>query len=440
MSEHTIITILYFLLHDVFQWLSYYAVLFFMLTPKYNRLYIILIPFAIAFSKPIYPLLNNKYVSPFILFGLLILTSLICFREKKPVCLAAVAASQITLAAACVICNLVIYNILGYYPTEVLPYTWTTIIYILSIDIFLWLCYSVMLLLWNRLLKRKNTKSLAYFWLFPVGQMIFFWAYIFRAWEDIDKFILSNPYIIAAIVVSVVSDILMYKALKQNSRAQEMKQTISQLESEMKMQLKYCDALAEQYTEIREYRHDIRNLVASAKSLSLAGKTEERDMLLDDMEERANNLYVPIYCSDPLVNAVLWQKETDAKKKNVDFTVNMDIAEQFIMEKIDICSLLTNILDNAIDEAAATEQGRVTLTVIRKAGVLFIDTQNNTNRVIDKNVILKSQKSGNHGYGTVIIKKIAEKYNGCFTLTADGVYAHLVVSLVDSTNCKNTDK
>ncbi len=53
MDEQLIIDILYFIFHDVFQWLSYFTILTLMLTPRFNRAFIILVPFAVAFSPPV---------------------------------------------------------------------------------------------------------------------------------------------------------------------------------------------------------------------------------------------------------------------------------------------------------------------------------------------------------------------------------------------------
>lgn len=449
MEQQIIINILYFLLHDVFQWLSCFVILTLMLTPKYNRALIILIPFAIAFFKPVHDLPDNKFVLLFILFGFLILTALTAFKEKKRICLAAVAASQLVLAALNVVCTAAAYDILGYCPTEVQPYTWDAIIYIFAIDYILWLSYMAMLSVWNRLLKRKSEKSLGYFWLFPVGQILFLWGCIFRARLDMERHMTTNPYIKIAIVVSVVSAVLMYMAIKENTRLQEMKQSLGELENKMKLQLKYYEvlaelenetklqlkyyeALAQQYTEIREYRHDIRNLIASVKAMAWDEKSvEQRRKLINEMEQKADEMSVSIYCPNSLVNAVLWQKSKEAKSRNVEFTVCIEPDEKFGMELIDTCSLLVNILDNAIDEAAKTPRGEVVIKIVRRAGALFIDASNNTDKIIDSAERLASAKIGDHGHGMVIIEKIVKKYNGSVVFSADGESAHTVVSLFD---------
>lgn len=418
----------------MFQFTSYFAVLTLMLTPKYNRALIVLIPFMIAFCKPVFGLLDNKYVSPILLFGLMIIMALTSFREKKRVCLAAIAVTQMSLSVESILCSLCVYDILGYIPTEIYPHTWATIVYTVTLDIILWITFAFLIIVWNKLLKRKNVKSLGYFWLFPVGQILFFWSCLFRLWQDIDDYLFTNPYLIAAVVFSFVSDILMYRVLKENSRVQDMKQTISELEREMEMQLRYYDTLEAQYIEIREYKHDIRNLIASVKALSAAdGADGDCAVLLDEMEKRADKMSIPVYCSDPLVNSVLWQKSAAAEKKNVKFSVIMDMSERLGMERIDTCSLLVNILDNAIDEAAKYDGGRVTLTVSRRIGLLFIEAANTTKKVIspDKKMPL-TEKDGDHGHGSDIIRRIVGKYNGNYILTADGKTARAMISLSDA--------
>lgn len=141
---------------------------------------------------------------------------------------------------------------------------------------------------------------------------------------------------------------------------------------------------------------------------------------------------MPIYCGDALVNAVLWQKSNEAKKKNIGFTVNMDKSEKLNLERIDTCSLLVNLIDNAMEEAAKHEDNSfVTVTIRRKAGLLFIETTNNTDMTIDTEDKPKTKKTGDHGHGTDIINRIVEKYNGAYVLNADGNTARSVVSLTE---------
>lgn len=85
-----------------------------------------------------------------------------------------------------------------------------------------------------------------------------------------------------------------------------------------------------------------------------------------------------------------------------------------------------------MEEAAKHEDNSfVTVTIRRKAGLLFIETTNNTDMTIDTEDKPKTKKTGDHGHGTDIINRIVEKYNGAYVLNADGNTARSVVSLTE---------
>ena len=111
------------------------------------------------------------------------------------------------------------------------------------------------------------------FLLFPLSQAFFIAAFAKDTWENNELYVYSEPLLIISIVLSLVADIVMYFALKDNSNMNTMRKRLAEIENEMEQQLKYYDAIAEKYTEIREYRHDILNLVSISEIMLAAIKT-----------------------------------------------------------------------------------------------------------------------------------------------------------------------
>lgn len=424
-----VIDIAYFVLHDLFQWMMYFFSLSFFLTPKYNKYLMVLVITCIGFAPPIYKIITSDNYSFFFLVFLLLAVALTGFEEKKILCVAAVGVQQLTITVLSIVSTTVIHEILGYYPTELPVYTTVTVLYTVILDVLLFVVLEFAALIWNKALKKKNTKSMGFFLLLPLGQSLFLVACIYRAKEEMNIYLLTNPYLIAAIVFSVLSDILVYLALRDNSHLQDMRFRMEQIEQEMSMQTKYYEKLSEQYTIIREYRHDIRNLVSTVTALqqeSKGGAVGEE--LITEMNERANKLDIPIFCGNPLINTVIWQKSCEAEKAGVEFAADISIGDDMNIEKTELCSVFVNLLDNAIEEAAL-HKGCVSVSSQFKSGVLFIEATNTTDKVISDKSKVRTSKSGNHGLGTEIIKKIAEKYNGTYVLTADGKIAKSTVSL-----------
>lgn len=183
-------------------------------------------------------------------------------------------------------------------------------------------------------------------------------------------------------------------------------------------------------TEIREYRHDINNLVSVAEALMTDDSSQSSKDFIGEMKNKAEGMKIPVYTSSEIANAVLWKKEQEAKQAGVDFRVKADIGESFPLDKTDICSLFANLLDNAVNEAKETEEKSVEVTAGRRFGLLMIEVVNSAK---DNGEFAgkkpKSAKEGDHGHGLEIVEKIAEKYGGKFVFELKDGKARAAVSL-----------
>ena len=230
------------------------------------------------------------------------------------------------------------------------------------------------------------------------------------------------PFIWVAIIVSVFADITMFIALKDSAKLDETRERLSEAEKQMEAQLAYYDSLTEKFAEIREYRHDINNIVAVAESLLNEDiSRSDGEAMISEIKERAAKTTVPMFCANPIINTVIWQKQQEAGQLGIEFSAEIDSGESFPFDKIDICSLFANLLDNAIREASGCEKGFVRLSAGRKSGVVFVTAENSSRREIKQGAKPKTtKKSGSfHGSGLDIIEKITAKYSGSFTLSAE---------------------
>ena len=130
-----------------------------------------------------------------------------------------------------------------------------------------------------------------------------------------------------------------------------------------------------------------------------------------------------IDCGNHPVNTVLNIEFAKARKENAEF-VHQLVAPPVLpfSEDDDLCAALTNLLDNAIEECARLlRAGRtnvsIRLEIYPQKSYLFILCRNSTDRteLTRSGRGLRTTKGDDrlHGYGTRIITKAAEKYNGC---------------------------
>lgn len=85
------------------------------------------------------------------------------------------------------------------------------------------------------------------------------------------------------------------------------------------------------------------------------------------------------------------------------------------IEDIDLCVLLGNILDNAIEACEKSSEKNIEVSIYSDSTKLIITVINNIDfSVLNDNPELNTSKTdiSSHGYGVKTIKSIAEKYNG----------------------------
>ncbi|MCM1335090.1 MAG: GHKL domain-containing protein [Eubacterium sp.] len=313
------------------------------------------------------------------------------------------------------------------------PHTWTLILFYLLFDLAIAVTAIVLVYFWNRRLRRYRGESLGIFFLFSIGQVFFIVAYSYPTWSEGAMYnVFENPLVAVATVVAVLSDLLMLKAIRDNSRYHTVKEQNEEMKRYMELNLRYYDSLTERLDEIREYRHDINNLVAVAESLVEAPelKNEGRAMI-DEMKEKAARMKLPIFCDSAIANTILYHKTREAEAAGVRFEAALDPTETFPIEKTELCSLLTNLLDNAIRGAGECEGGFLSISSERKMGYLFLTVRNSARAELTAPPEGSTKPEGDHGYGLGIVRRIAEDHGGAFLFEiGDGIATSAVTMKV----------
>lgn len=118
-----------------------------------------------------------------------------------------------------------------------------------------------------------------------------------------------------------------------------------------------------------------------------------------------------------IVNSVLCCKVEQAKKKGIDFHIDLHIRNTVPYETLDLSSLFSNLIDNAIENSSKSMGKKYIYLTDYEAGNLYtvkIINSKNEERIQTKGgkLLTSKEDADKHGYGTQIIQKIAEKYNG----------------------------
>lgn len=194
------------------------------------------------------------------------------------------------------------------------------------------------------------------------------------------------------------------------------------------------DILGHQYEEIktiylnmRGWRHDYHNHIQVMKAQMAAGNLEELARYLDELEQDLNRVDTYVKSGNRMVDAILNSKISLAEQKEIKVNCKAGLPEQLSTDDVDLCVILSNLLDNAIEacEKIPVEARFLRIYMTAHQSQLYVSIQNSAKEELnfdEKNYI--SSKRGNHGLGMKRVKAMVEKYEGYLRLANEpGIFA-----------------
>lgn len=172
-------------------------------------------------------------------------------------------------------------------------------------------------------------------------------------------------------------------------------------------------------------RHEWNNQVTALHLLLREGKLEDMEQKLGDMTTQLTQLAPRQYTGNLVIDAILQKEEARAERMGVQFHVDAVVPRELEIDEGDLCSLLFNMLDNALEAAAQAEGTKeVWLRIHMAQGFLAIRCENTYSGVLrtDASGSLASTKPEGeaHGFGLRQMQAVAEKYHSMLDISYDG--------------------
>ena len=120
-----------------------------------------------------------------------------------------------------------------------------------------------------------------------------------------------------------------------------------------------------------------------------------------------------------IIDFVLNSKYEFIEDNNIEFDFSQKNFSDVTIASSDLCSLLLNLFDNALNATIQTNKRYVTLKLEKQGNLIFIRISN----TYDSNKSKHKTIDFNHGWGKKIISDIVSKYNGEeYIETKDDIY------------------
>lgn len=187
------------------------------------------------------------------------------------------------------------------------------------------------------------------------------------------------------------------------------------LQREINAKLSHYKNKLDEENKLRRFKHDYRNHLLCISSLAKAGQTED---LLEYISELVPTIFhqdVVFDSGNYIADAIMKEKYDIAKSNNISFEFDGNIPNYGI-SNVDICIILSNALDNALEACLKCENDndRFILISCRTAGKgFFAEISNSVNEDVNttRMTTTKPDKS-NHGLGLSNIYSAVKRYKG----------------------------
>ena len=181
------------------------------------------------------------------------------------------------------------------------------------------------------------------------------------------------------------------------------------------------------YRQIRGWRHDYRNHIQMMKVLAASGDMDALRAYLDGLDTDLNTVDTVVKTGNPMADAILNSKISLARSRNIPTQVDAHIPVKLKMSELDLCCIVGNLFDNAMEASLALPEEKRLIRVYMdmKGTQLYISFTNftATKKLNKVGKSFKTSKGEGHGFGLVRMDDIVSRYDGYLSRNSeDGAF------------------
>lgn len=173
----------------------------------------------------------------------------------------------------------------------------------------------------------------------------------------------------------------------------------------------------------RQYRHDMRHHFSVIQGMLQEGSNPQVEEYLVGLNGRLDKTEKTEYCKNTTINALLSVYGERARSNGIAFDVHISLPEVPFVDEIDLCSVISNAVDNAVNACMKLSGGEKKIEVITEytEGRLSVTVKNpiECEPLLDADGFPVFEKTERHGYGLLSMQHIAQKYGGMIKILAD---------------------
>ena len=280
----------------------------------------------------------------------------------------------------------------------------------------------------------KLSKSGFIFLLFtPLSTILM--AYIISEFAYYNLEVKHTVFAIIAISILFLSNFLILILFERQLRQNDEKEKSMIIQQQLVYKEQYFKELIERQKESNKEVHNIRNKLFAISAHMNNGDIETANKEISTLQENIFGDSNTFNTGNDSIDALIDFKSQRAKESNISFQCEIHINPKNKIEDIDLCIVMGNALDNAIEACERIEdEGKriINMKAIQVSNKLSISISNTFNNSIPLHKLgdeIRTTKRDKylHGFGLESIKEIVDKYNGHLTISQEDNVFSLII-------------
>lgn len=267
----------------------------------------------------------------------------------------------------------------------------------------------------SRHLMERSVKSCLLFGAMPALYYLFDYTatvytdFMYRGTRAAVQFM---PFLTSAFYFVFV--LLYYAETQKQARLQRER---DMLDTQLRLAQTEFSSLRQLQQNAAAYRHDMRHHFALLQELASREHIEELKEYLRAAQSDMDAITPIRFCENETVNLILSTFTAKAKQSGIMLTIDAQLPDSLPFSDTELCSLLSNALENAIQASkniADSNKRHIKLRMYSRNNKLCIDIRNGYHTQPLFHQGLPVSKEPGHGFGIKSMVHIVEKHGGVF--------------------------
>lgn len=255
-----------------------------------------------------------------------------------------------------------------------------------------------------------------------IGYYFFSQTFTFRP----SRILILYCLVIAGIAIQIF--LLIYMINSRNQYHENEKLAKYHLEN----QLKYYEYLEQKNYETRKFRHDMRSHLYMLQHLCEEDRTNEYKAYLNDITANFEHISTSVSVNHGIADAVLNKYYYEAQNHNITLHVDGHFPPQCNLSAYDVCTIFSNLLDNAMDAVIASNGSDIHFScryTDREIILVFENDFKNIEFDSHGNPRTHKKDSTRHGFGLKNVEDCVNKNHGYMNIDTSDNHFRIILSL-----------